>query len=214
MDKQLNFLNIFDGEKHKKDTTDEVEKAGGLNMDADIDDKDVLENDPVEFNKFENEQREEAESLMRVDEEAGDRDEGQRKELESFLLGMRGRMDELSLSDFEPFLGELNNYHERFQSFRKQYEAAKPGLEKEIIYKKMVSPNTEDEPEWRNIAALYLIYLKKLKEFKFNNITPASRDLEKEARPKSREKSNYWKTPKLDQGKDAAAGAYLEYRDE
>jgi hypothetical protein len=208
MDKQLNFLNIFDEEGHKKDAIDEVEGAGVLNMDADIDEKNVLENDPSAFDEFEQSQKEEANRLTQESERLA----GQKK-LEMFLLDFKDRQSSLSLSDFDPFLIDLDNYDKRFQSFREQLQVAKPGLEKETIYRKIVSPHIEDEPEFRTIAALYLIYLEKLKEFRAQTKQPSS-EVDQRIKTPKKKRNTFWGSSKLDQGKDAAAGAYLDYKDE
>jgi hypothetical protein len=210
MEKQLNFLNIFDEEgKKKADKTDEVDERKGIKDNEDIDKKDVLENDPIAFDQFEAQQKEEANRLIQESERAA-----YQKQLEVFLIEINEKRGEISLSDFDPFLSDLKHYHERFESFRKDLQEAKPGLEKERIYRKIVSPSTEDEPEFRAIAALYLIYLEKIKE-----LTRSAKQKEvpvkkkRAYKPKKRKEKGFWNTPKFDQGKDAAAGAYLDYKE-
>lgn len=171
MDKQLNFLNIFDENDYKKD---------------------ALENDPAEFDK---------------------RELAHAKQLEDFLRDVEVNKNSFELVDFEPFLQDINQYHQRFKSFRQEFEAAKPGSEKENIYKKMVSPGTEDEPEFRGVAKLYLIYLEKLKEHNAKTRKESANIYQKKKHPKETRNNTFWSTPKYDQGKDAASGAYLDYKE-
>ncbi len=209
MDKQLNFINIFEKNGGDQDISKE-ELNKELIDDVQIsDDPDVLDNDPIEFDLFEKKQKEEAERLTQ--EMANSK---RQIKLKTFLEESRGKINELDLSDFSPFLIDLQKYHERFQLFKKQYEEAVNGSDKENIYKKIVSPETEDEPEFRDIAALYRIYIKKFSKHTFSagsqvpHLTP-----KEQVRPKIGNRSEFWSTPKTNQGKDAAAGSYLEEKE-
>jgi hypothetical protein len=207
MEKQLNFLNIFDEEveREKAAQNNAIEKSAL----EDIDEKDILENDPIAFDQFEAKQKEEANRLIQESERAA-----HQKILEDFLIEINERRGEISLLDFNPFLSDLRQYHERFQSFKQALQNAKPGLDKETIYRKIVSPNTEDEPQFRNIASLYLIYLEKIKELKPKIATKEKIFKKKRSyKPQNIKQENFWHKPKLNQGKDAAAGNYLDYKE-
>jgi len=204
MEKQLNFLNIFDEKDQKKIRKDDAEENEGIDVNNVREEKkDILEIDPIEFDKFEVQQKEAADRLVRENKEAS-----HQNDLDDFLVNIKDRRHSLQLSDFEPFLEDLSRYHERFESFKKQYNEVKPGLDKERVYKKIISPNTEDASEFKNIATLYLIYLEKLEASKLKNQKQIPDTVNKRRRFSKRK--DY---PELDKGKDAAAGAYLDYRE-
>lgn len=188
MEKQLNFLNIFDGK----------DEEGEVNKKEDVGAK-LKEQKEVEMDRSEQENENNEHQVQ----------------LEHLLVRINEDKDSLRLSDFQPFLSELKEYHERFQSFKRALQEAKPGLDKERIYRKIVNPSAEDEPEFRAIATLYLAYLEKLKEPKVKDRSGAPMtNKEKTTRGrKSGVKSTFWSSPKFNRGKDAAAGAYLDYKE-
>ena len=74
---------------------------------------------------------------------------------------------DLTLKDFVEFNDDLKKYEQRFRSFQQQYYHQKlDPNSREALYKKLVFPQTYDEPEYRSLAALYLKFKQVEKKFR------------------------------------------------
>lgn len=142
--KQLDFLSIFDhveeNDNNIRPENDGVDR-GGFKIESSADDSVAGAADFLE-------------------------DESKIKKIRE----LKDRLSRLSrppkISDFDDFLPELKAYGLRMESFRKDKEAAATPAEKEKIYYKIVNPDVNDEPSYRPLAALYLLYLEALKNSK------------------------------------------------
>ena len=208
-EKQLDFLHIFDEEIEKKNKAVESD----LEHDSEDEDFDLEENDPLVFEEAEKRRRLEAEAIMKQQEVVQ-----QQLDLENLRFKILNNQAELSLSDFTPFMGEIEAYQKRLSNFRQAYEVAKNGPDKEALYRKLVSPQLEDEEAFRESALLWMRYvaLQKERSINFDNLQGELKRKNKEKKKKNvvknyiQKKNTWWQTPNKRAGKDAAAGEYLD----
>ncbi|MDD3663203.1 MAG: hypothetical protein PHT84_05030 [Candidatus Pacebacteria bacterium] len=208
-EKQLDFLHIFDEETEKNNEASEPD----LEHDSEDEDFDLEENDPLVFEEAEKRRRLEAEEIMKQQAVAQ-----KQLELENLRFKILNNQADLHLSDFAPFMGEIESYQKRLSDFRRAYEASENGPNKEALYRKLVSPQLEDEENFRESALLYMRYdkLKKEQSVRADNLTVnwqrKDRAEKKQNVGKSyiKKRNTFWQTPNKRAGKDAATGEYLE----
>jgi hypothetical protein len=208
-EKQLDFLHIFDEETEKNNEASEPD----LEHDSEDEDFDLEENDPLVFEEAEKRRRLEAEEIMKQQAVAQ-----KQLELENLRFKILNNQADLHLSDFAPFMGEIESYQKRLSDFRRAYEASENGPNKEALYRKLVSPQLEDEEDFRESALLYMRYInfKKEKSINFDNLQGQLKKKNKEKKTKAvtkkhiQKKNSFWQTPNKRAGKDAAAGEYLD----
>jgi len=210
-EKQLDFLHIFDEEIEKKNKAVESD----LEHDSETEDCDLEENDPLVFEEAEKRRRLEAEAIMKQQEVAQ-----KQLDLENLRFKILNNQEELGLSDFAPFMGEIEAYQKRLSNFRQAYEVAKNGPDKEALYRKLVSPQLEEEEDFRESALLYMRYERLLKNKKASKEYNTKYSFPQKAKYKQKKnvtakelkkaRSSFERVPNKRAGKDAAAGEYLD----
>lgn len=216
IDKQLNFLHIFDDALLKK-SEDLKGDQKEINQ-QDDGDLDMLENDPLLFDEQERKNRQAAEEIF-ANQEAAEKETKRQAYIKSLRSNILRKEGSFSVNDFIYFSEELSAYNDRMQSFQAEHQAASTGEEKECLYRKLVSPHLEDEVAYRETALLYLRYLdalqaeknKKIEELGNKKVLQKKVQVNPDVKTKGNKISNsFWQTPNPHAGKDAAAKEYLD----
>jgi len=143
-DKQLDFFNIFD----------EVSKNPRKVSSAKNEEK-------TEENKEKPDREAEEKAKLELSKKQIEKQLEEKKEFRNNFLKIlsEGRLNIILIEDFEEFLPEIRAYAKRIASFKEEYDK-RDGTNKSEIYNKLVWPDSYDNPKYREIAFLYVNYVK------------------------------------------------------